>query len=168
MSKVSLEEIKVWIFYLKSKPDSIYAYTSVKEYKDKFLQVRNPKCFHVEKVIMDELEFSMFTNQYRRTMLVETPLGCGIKKGEYVNVILTMEEEDACNVLGNQLDHKIDDLYRSLVLHLNLKSKYTKAIEYLVDTTYDLELSPGNIQRTSRFNMLFAFTTLFKDTLQGG
>ena len=163
-----LDEYKVWIFYLKSKPDAIYAYTTVKEYKDEFLKIRDPKCFHIEKIIMDELEFSMFTNQYRESMLNKIPLGCGIKPGEYVNVILTMEEEDACNTLGSQLENQMQDIYRSLVLHSGIKSKYTKAVEYLVDTGYNLEVSPGNYQFTSRFNMLFAFTTLFKHTLRGG
>lgn len=163
-----LDDVKVWIFYIKSKPDVVYAYTTVKEYKDKFLEIRNPDYFHIEKVIMDELEFSMFMNKFRTTKLEKVPLGCGIKRGEYVEVIMTMEEENACNTLGYQLDHKMEDLYRSLVLHSGIKSKYTKVVEYLVNTGYELELTPGNFQTTSRFNMLFAFTTLFKDTLRGG
>lgn len=165
---IELDEMKVWIFYLKSRPDDVYGFTTVKKYKDQFLETRNKKAFKIETLVMDELEFAMFANNYKNQMMVECPLGYGTEYQEYVTLIMTTAEEIKLNEYVSKVEHEMEDLYRSLVLHSGFKSKYKQAIEYLLDTGYELQLPNGPKINASRFNMLLGFTVLFKDTMQKG
>lgn len=167
---IELDEIKVWVFYLKSNPSEIYAYTSVKKYKDQFLAIRNPNIFHIEKLILDELEFSIFANKYRNQMLSACPLGCGLDYKDYVNVIMTTDEEIKLNEYANRIDHQMEDLYRSILNEANgkLKKRYREAADYLLNTLFEVKLPGNGIQATSRMNLLFLFGVVFKDTLRKG
>lgn len=163
-----IEEFKVWVFYLKAFPNKVYAYTTLKEYKDKFLKVRNPNVFRIEKLVMDEFEFSLFANENRKQKLNEYPLSYGTKADDYAIVLLTDEEEGLLEAYSSNLVHEMENLYRSLILHSSLRKRYREAIEYLTDTTYDLEFPSGITQMTSRLSMLSAFSKLFQNTLRKG
>lgn len=157
-----VEYVKVWIFYLKNKPNQVYAYTSNKEYKNQFLKTRNPKCFKVEKITMDEFEFSMFANANRKQMLMSSRIGIGSDEKQYADVIMTYHEEDELEHHFNTLSYDMENLYRELVLHSSLKKKYKDIIEYLVDTSYPSTTG----QEISRYNSLFGLYKLFRNTFE--
>lgn len=161
-----IDEFTVWIFYLKEKPNQVYAYTTDKEIKNLFLDLRNPKAFHMEKLTMDEFEFSMFANNHKDEKMNIEDMAISLKSGgPYLKVATTSTEQKLCAEKYYQLDHEMEDLYRGLILHSSIKGKYKKAIEYLLDTTYDMKY-PGGVQNTSRCNEFALFIHLFKDTMR--
>ena len=161
-----IEKFTVWIFYLKSKPKQIYAYTAAKEYKKLFLQLRNPNMFYVEKIIMDEFEFSMFLNANRYNKIDRYPMVATLSdEGSYIEVASTIYEQDLCTQKYNQLEHEMEDIYRELIVNSSIKEKYKKEILFLLDRNFKLKY-PGGEQLTSRCNEFMIFMKLFGNTFR--
>ena len=154
-----LEDSKIWKFYLKDKPDEVYAYTIVKEIKDAFMSQRNMDKLRIEKDVVDEFEFGMFTNKHRGAMLSMVPIGIGIF-GQVMNVALTYDEEDELNELGHKLDDEMEQIFRTLVEY-PIKDKYRESIDYLLTTAVNKRMSNGDSMLVSTFNMIAGMTELF-------
>ena len=154
-----LEDSKIWKFYLKDKPDEVYAYTIVKEIKDAFMSQRNMDKLRIEKDVVDEFEFGMFTNKHRGAMLSMVPIGIGIF-GQVMNVALTYDEEDELNELGHKLDDEMEQIFRTLVEY-PIKDKYRESIDYLLTTAVNKRMSNGDSMLVSTFNMVAGMTELF-------
>lgn len=154
-----LEDSKIWKFYLKDKPDEVYAYTIVKEIKDAFMSQRNMDKLRIEKSVVDEFEFGMFTNKHRGAMLSMVPIGIGIF-GQAMNVALTYDEEDELNELGHKLDDEMEQIFRTLVEY-PIKDKYRESIDYLLTTAVNKRMSNGDSILVSTFNMVAGMTELF-------
>ena len=160
---------KVYIFFLKHDDGSsiynineLYAFTINKEYKNKFLYQRNKKCFFVKKVKMDETQYGAFSANYHDKMLWDYPINTSLN--EYESIISTSCEDDILTSRSYEIDRKMDELFKELVLQSNLKKKYTESIQYLC-TTYILVKDKDNKKESiSTFNLLFLFMEIFQNT----
>lgn len=156
-----MSEIKVYLFYLRNDKE-LYAYTIDKEYKERFLLQRNKDCFHVKKIKMDKIEFSTFSYKYNNRKLMDIPLSTSIT--EYTMILATAYEDDLLTEIGNQIDHKMEELYKELILQSNIKKKYSESLEYLLKTTLFIKQKDGTKDYISTINLLFLFSQLFKNT----
>lgn len=163
-----LDVFNVWVFYLKSRPSEVYAYTTVKSIKNRFMELRNMDVFHVEKISMDEFEFSAFAYANRYNKLDEVYMALTTDSdGIGVHVATTMVEQDLCTQKYNQIENEMEDVFRGLLHNdeFKLKKKYAKAVKYLLNTTYTLKY-PGGEQHTSRISEFSIFMHVFKHTLK--
>lgn len=156
-----MSNIKVYLFYLKNDRE-LYAFTIDKEYRDRFLLQRNKDCFHMKKIKMPEIEFSAFSYKYSNKKLMDIPLSTSIT--EYTMILATSYEDDLLTEYANQIDHRMEALYRELILQSNIKKKYSESLEYLLKTTLYIKQKDGTKDYISTINLLFLFSQLFKNT----
>lgn len=139
-------------------PNKIYAFTIVKEYKDRFKQERDMSHFKSQKVEMDELEYSMFTNTYWKYMLGEFNFGIGVH-GPICKLILTRYEEEAVENFSCQCECKMEKLYMEI-----MRSKLKKSVKKKLLPFFNLKavkrLPDGSDFTVSRINMLTVIGTI--------
>ena len=122
--------MKIYLIYLK-KDKSLYAYTSVKEYLDRFLIQRNPKCFIVKKVKMSEPEQKSFMYTHRLLQLNIFPYQTEYSETGYVDLASTSKEDDNITAKIEEIESYILSIKRLLNTY-HFKSKYRKSIERLI------------------------------------
>ena len=160
---MNVDVIKVWVFYLKGE-SSIYAFTALKEFKNRFLRERNEKCFNVEKIEMDEFEFSLFMNRHSSYKLSEMPLNTSLT--EYVNILMTPKEYEELNHRASSMDSEMERIHKRFSEEVSLKEKYSESVNYLCSTVINNKKKNGEIDRISTINLLFLFMQLFKNTFE--
>ena len=157
-----LDTVKIWMFFLKNERTP-YAFTVSKEYKNRFLYERNPECFNVEKIEIDELEFSVFVSMHRSIMLSKMPLNTSIT--DYVNILMTPTEYEKLHHEASTMDSEIERI-QSEFSKINLKKKYSDAIGYISNVKYMKYEKNGRKTVLSTVNLLLLFRILFKNTFE--
>lgn len=156
-----MSNYKVYLFYLISTGE-LYAFTINKNYKDKFLSQRNPKCFKLKRMKMSTIQYKVFSNKYNLKMMEEIPLNSSLE--DYLMIVSTREEEYKMMEEGNRIDIIMETASKVLTNIENIKPKYKKSIEYISNTTYLKSKNDGTKDLLSRINLLFLFSKLFRNT----
>ena len=162
---ISHDIIKVYAIYLINQTESydklrLYAYTTEKDIKDAFLKQRCKDSFIVKKIKMDDIEYSVFANQYQLKKLSEYPVE--ISFDQHIMMYMTDDEMNTISWMFDGIEHEMDEIKREF-MKLPLKNKYKKAIKYFTNRGYHKEVD-GKIEERSRANTLFAMMELFEGT----
>ena len=162
---ISHDIIKVYAIYLINQTESndklrLYAYTTEKDIKDAFLKQRRKDSFIVKKIKMDDIEYSVFANQYQLKKLSEYPVE--ISFDQHIMMYMTDDEMNTISWMFDEIEHSMDMIKREF-MKLPLKNKYRKAIEYFSNRGYYKKVN-GIIEERSRANTLLAMMELFEGT----
>ena len=157
--------MKIYLFYLKSEKNTLYAYTKNKEYALYFSAQRNMKLFTFNKVDMDTEEYEDFKNKFWDQNMIKIFLEDDTRSYE---IIATNNEEV---VLNDACERLSDDLYFYRSYFLNCKSLNKKVIK-LIDKLTDISLKnykiydegTGKYDLELQINTFSLFYYLFKNT----
>lgn len=153
--------MKVYLLYLKST-NKLYAQTSDKEIKDRFLAERNKNCFNVKKVKLSKEEYKEFKLKNSLYELTEFPISTSLDS--YVNILGTTKENVGIDIKMDELAGIVDNIYKRLVLQSDIKSKYIESIEYLCTLSYLKKNKDGTKDLISKANTFKIFYELYKNT----
>ena len=158
----------VYLFYKISSYNttpSLYAFTSTKAYKDRFVQERNMKRFLMKKEKMSDTEFSELLMNHHMNKLVEIPLN--YEDRDYVTMIGTEMEEGVLTGTADIIQEAMQaaNEYFAYVEDSGnpLKKKYHDAIQDMTTTSYAIKEDGGRMTINSTINMFHIFYSLFKD-----
>ena len=146
--------MKFYLFFLKYDR-SLYAFTTVKEYAEKFLNERNPNCFKVkEKKLKGEAEkIFMYTNKLLQ--LNKYPYQTGVGSNEYVELIATGKEDDKITYEVEAMENMVGEIDQ-ILRQWPLKKKY----EEVIDRMTQIHDNSGHIT----IDTLSLFVDVHKDT----
>ena len=121
----------VYILYY-SDDKSLYGYTPILDYVNRFLDERNPNCFVLKEKKMTEMEFSIFSNNHRRELMCKFPYET--KENISIEMIATYKEDELLTAKIEEIQANVEIIERT-IRKCNMKKKYAKVLNRL--TTLD-------------------------------
>lgn len=126
--------MKFYLFYLKYDK-SLYAFTTIKEYAEKFLEERNPKCFKMKTVKLKGEKEKIFMYNNKLLLLHDYPFQTGIGPSDYVELMSTAKEDDKLTQEIENMQSTIEEIDR-LLKECPLKQEYSTIINRMT-SIYD-------------------------------
>lgn len=148
----------IYLIY-KKWDNELYAYTTIKDRAERFLEERNRKNFYFDKQKIHETVLSAFMASHPLLLLVEIPLYEGTK---YIEIMGTPEEENALNDASDQLYMEIEAIGNVLQKY-PFKEKYLKLISKLTNVV-SKRLLDGKEEEILEINTFSLFCNLFSKT----
>ena len=147
--------VKVYCYFLRSSPNSLYAFTINKKYKELFEQQRNMTVFISGIKEFDDISYQPFNYMNRYKELTEDIVQ---DKETTISVICTIEESSKYSGVINEILSFIESLTRDVQM-----SKYPLQEEYLniIEDLTSKIMGEGEI---ININTLKVFYNLFKET----
>lgn len=152
---------KVYCYFLVDDPNTLYAYTINKKYKELFEMQRNIGNFNYGMKKMEEIEYSAFMTQHRGELLIEDYY---TDKKDTFQMIVTTEESHSVSESCNYIVDFITTLKYSTksgdVLSKVLSEKDLKLIFKITNI-----IMPEGKDTYLNINTFKVFNYLFKNTL---
>lgn len=147
--------MKVYMYFLKSNPNELYAYTTDKEYKEYFESQRNMDVFYKKKETLEKNVGYVFLSKNRSKQIVKDYLNDGERDYE---IYATVDESNALSESCDYIDSVARHIRHRIQL-MHLKPKYLKSILALTDV-----IKIDNKVPTLKINTFKLFYELFKHT----
>lgn len=126
-----MDEIKVYLYFLRSSPNSLYGFTINKKYKKEFEEFRNMSQFIHGYKYMSDLDYKAFSNKNKEKMFTTDVLTS--EKNDFV-VIVTPEETDKLNTaIDNIIDILTWNEFKINGEKVPLKKKYLKFLNDIIE-----------------------------------
>ena len=154
------EDALVYMLYFEGK---MYAWTTSKKMRNAFLDQRDRSKFTQKKEVLDPITMKAFHQKYKEQELIKIPLDS--KQGN-LEIIGTYAEDTMYSIDADQLVNELNDLidYFDDDYYLNegLPSKYSKAVEDLLQV-YTHERKPGFDETYVKLDGIAIFFQRFKN-----
>lgn len=153
--------MKVYVYFLKTDPKDLYAYTTSKEYAKKFEEERDMKLFIKGKIKMTEEERKKFEYSNQKKRMIRDAVS---DNGVDIEIISTVSESAQ---LSESMDYfsmtfeNLDDYLAELVTYDLLKDKYADSLDKLILSVIDDDEDGSPQLRCNSFRL---FMYLFGNT----
>lgn len=152
--------MKVYLFYLLSDNNRLYAYTTDKEYADRFLTERNPDLFKRKKKEFDDPMGKLFLNSHKKLQLFDGPL---TEDGKSLSILMTYEENDKLTDSFETLIDELDAIRVYFTEDIALKEEWCELINRMTIIA-KAEEREDQVDVIAEINTLSLFYHLFKNT----
>lgn len=152
--------MKIYLMYFKDDNNWLYAYTTNKELKERFLLERDSDKFIVKKIKVNKDEYEEFHKINYENELILSPLPSTIDFN--ISVVMTRIEEKDLLDESYHMDDEMDMLYLDLMNSNLLSKKDIESVKYLT-TTSTLDISNNLI---SKCNIMRLFVNLYGHTFK--